>query len=186
MWMYWLEVVPLEYGSGSESKRHGSGTLPSRKLGKKQIEKTTRQWKRKEDKTLASQGMDFKEDMIYSIQASVGDRGCLSRILIFSHPRSRISEPRSNNNSKKGGRKFVLSNLFCSHKFHKIENYFIFEQVKERIWANWQRIKLLLSSQKYGSGIGVTRSRIRKKSNPDPGVKKEPDHGSGSATLHGK
>jgi hypothetical protein len=45
--------------------------------------------------------------------------------------------------------------------------------------------KLSLSSQKYGFGIRDPRSGIRKKlfQIPDPGVKKGPDPGSGSATL---
>jgi hypothetical protein len=30
--------------------------------------------------------------------------------------------------------------LFCSHKFHKTENYFVFELLKKKIWANFQRI----------------------------------------------
>ncbi len=25
--------------------------------------------------------------------------------------------------------------FFCSHKYHKIKNYFIFEQVKKKLWA---------------------------------------------------
>jgi hypothetical protein len=43
--------------------------------------------------------------------------------------------------------------------------------------------KLSLSSQTYGLGIRDPRSGIRKKPIPDPGVKKAPDPGSGSATL---
>jgi hypothetical protein len=42
---------------------------------------------------------------------------------------------------------------------------------------------LSISSQKYGFGIRDPRSGIRKKPIPDPGVKKAPDPGSGSATL---
>ncbi len=34
----------------------------------------------------------------------------------------------------------MLSYFFCSHKFHKIEYYFIFEILKKKIWANFQRI----------------------------------------------
>ncbi len=63
-----------------------------------------------------------------------------------------------------------LSCLFCSHKFHKTENYFIFEMLKKKIWANFQRIlpkKLSLSSQKYGLGIWDPGSG--KKPIPDPG-----------------
>jgi hypothetical protein len=42
----------------------------------------------------------------------------------------------------------MLSYLFCSHKFHKIENYFIFEMTKKKIWASFQRI-IELFSQKF-------------------------------------
>jgi hypothetical protein len=62
--------------------------------------------------------------------------------------------------------------FFCSQKFHKIVNYFIFEMLKKKIWASFKRIielvpkNLSLSSQKYGFGI-----------------KKVPEPGSGSATL---
>jgi hypothetical protein len=59
--------------------------------------------------------------------------------------------------------------------------------LKKKIWANFQRIielftkKLAKSSSKYGlsdPGSGKNPFRI-----PDPGVKKAPDPGSGSATL---
>jgi hypothetical protein len=30
--------------------------------------------------------------------------------------------------------------FLCSHKFHKIENYFSFKELKKKIWANFQRI----------------------------------------------
>jgi hypothetical protein len=49
--------------------------------------------------------------------------------------------------------------FFCSHKFHKIEYYFIFDMLKKKIWPNFSRImevftqKLSLSTQKYGFGI---------------------------------
>jgi hypothetical protein len=54
---------------------------------------------------------------------SVADPGCLSRILFLSitDPGSRIPDP---TRAPKGER-------FCSHKYHKIVNYFIFEQVKK-------------------------------------------------------
>jgi hypothetical protein len=49
---------------------------------------------------------------------SVADLVSLSRILIFIHPGS-------NNSNKRGGGKFVVLPIFCSHKYHKIDNYFI-------------------------------------------------------------
>ncbi len=115
--------------------------------------------------------------------SSVADLGCLSRIPDpdFNHPGSRISDPGSkNSNKREGWKKIFCHNFLCNHKFHKIENYFSFEVLKKKIWENFQRIlelftqKLSQSSQKYG---------IRKKPIADPGVKKAPDPGSGSATL---
>ncbi len=88
---------------------------------------------------------------------SVADPGCLSRILDpeFTHPGSRIPDPKTA--TKERGEKNLLSYFFYSHKFHKIESYFIFEMLKKN-----------------------RKKPIRE---PDPGVKKAPDPGSGSATL---
>jgi hypothetical protein len=78
-------------------------------------------------------------------------------------------------------------NFLCSHKFHKIANYFSFEVMKKKIWANFQRIvelftqKIVTKRSKiwiWDPGSGKNLFRI-----PDPGVKKAPDPGSGSATL---
>ncbi len=52
--------------------------------------------------------------------------GCLSRILIFIHPGSRF-----NNGDKRGGEKLVFPTFFYSEKYHKLENYFIFEQLRQ-------------------------------------------------------
>jgi hypothetical protein len=52
-----------------------------------------------------------------------------------------LSIPDNGSKNKREGWKFVfLSYLFCSHKYHKMENYFIFELVKNIIWANLQKI----------------------------------------------
>jgi hypothetical protein len=59
-----------------------------------------------------------------------------SRILIFSHPGSWIQ----NSNKREGFKKINCHNFLCSHKFHKIANYFSFELLKKKIWANFQRI----------------------------------------------
>jgi hypothetical protein len=64
-----------------------------------------------------------------------------SWILIYP---SRIPDPGSKNSNNKD----LLSYLFCSYKFHKIENYFIFEMLKKRIWASFQRI-IELYTQKF-------------------------------------
>jgi hypothetical protein len=52
------------------------------------------------------------------LPSSVADPGCLSRILIFTHPGSRISDPKTA--TKERGEQNFLSNIFCSHKFHKM------------------------------------------------------------------
>jgi hypothetical protein len=93
-----------------------------------------------------------------------------SRILIFTHPGSRIQKQQQKREVKKNCHTFL-----CSHKFHKIVNYFSFEVLKKKIWANFQRIielftkKLSKSSLKYGLGIRDPRSGIRKKPIPNPG-----------------
>ncbi len=73
---------------------------------------------------------------------SVADPGCLSRIPDphLTHPGSRISNPGSKNSNKREGWKNLFSYLFCSHKFHKIEYYFIFDTRKKKIWPNFPRI----------------------------------------------
>ncbi len=63
----------------------------------------------------------------------VADPGCLSRILIIIYPESRILDSGSNNNNKREGWKMCCPTCFCSHEYHKIVNYFIFEQAKKNI-----------------------------------------------------
>ncbi len=64
-----------------------------------------------------------------------------SRILIFTHPGSK------NSNKRDGWKKISCHNYLCSHKFHKISNYFSFEVLKKKIWANFLRI-IEVSTQK--------------------------------------
>ncbi len=42
----------------------------------------------------------------------------------------------------------MLSYFFYSHKFHKIEYYVIFEMLKKKIWANFQRIVEVFTQKK--------------------------------------
>jgi hypothetical protein len=98
-----------------------------------------------------------------------------SWILSFTHPRSRIQ----NQQQKRGVKKICCHTILCSHKIHKIVNYFSFKVLKKKIWANFQRI-IELFTQKivtklYKIWVWDPRSGIRKKPIPDPG--------SGSATL---
>jgi hypothetical protein len=81
--------------------------------------------------------------------------------------------PSKNRQQKRAVTKICCHIYFCSHKFHKIVNYFIFEMLKKKKWGGFQRI-IELFTQKFvtnlpkiwvwdpGSGIG-------KKPIPDPG-----------------
>ncbi len=66
------------------------------------------------------------------------------------YPGSRIPDLRSRiqkQQQKRGVKKKLLSYHFSSHKFHIIENYFIFEMLKKKIWANFQSIIELFSQK---------------------------------------
>jgi hypothetical protein len=63
-------------------------------------------------------------------------------------PGSRIQKQQQ----KRGMKKICFYTIFCSYKFHKIENYFIFEMLKKIIWANFQRI-IELFTQKIVSKL---------------------------------
>ncbi len=51
---------------------------------------------------------------------SVADPGCLSRILIFTHPGSQISDPGSKHSKKREGWKKILSYFFVVTNFTKL------------------------------------------------------------------
>ncbi len=117
---------------------------------------------------------------MYLHTTSVADPGCLSRILIFTHPGSRISDPRSKNrNKREGWKKVCCHTFFCSHKFHKIEHYFILICWRKKFDPIFYKLlkflpkKLSLSSQKYGFGIrdprsGIQGSKRHRIPDPDP------------------
>jgi hypothetical protein len=76
-----------------------------------------------------------------SVVFSVADRGCLSRILIFTHPGSWNPDLGSkNSNKRKGLKKIRCHTFFGSHKFHKIENYFIFGMLKKKFGPVFKEI----------------------------------------------
>jgi hypothetical protein len=98
---------------------------------------------------------------------------------------SRIPDPKTA--TKERGEKNFLVKPLCSHKFHKIVNYFSFEVVKKKIWANFQRnielftkkIVKALKNMVLGSGIrdpGSGKNLFR--------IQGSKVTGSGSATLH--
>ncbi len=123
-----------------------------------------------------------------------------SRILIFTHPGSRIPDPKTAT-KERGEKKLDVKPFYVATKFNKIVNYFSFEVPKKKIWANFQRIlelftkkivKKLFKIWFWDPGSGKNSFRI-----PDPAVKKalDPDpqywseawiHGSGSTPkCHG-
>ncbi len=120
---------------------------------------------------------------VFYLSFSVADPGCLSRILIFTHPGSRIPDPKTAT-KERGEKKLVVNchTFFCSHKFHKI---IFFEMLKKKIWANFQRIIELFFTQKIVSKLSKIwawdpGSEVRDPGKnlfriPDPGVKKAPD-----------
>jgi hypothetical protein len=108
-----------------------------------------------------------------------------SRILIFTHPGSRIQEQEQ----KRGVEKICCHTVpfFVAKNFTKLQIILFLKcRGKKSFTKNYRTFypkKLSLSSQKYGFGIRDPGSGIRNKPIPDPGVKKAPDPGSGSATL---
>jgi hypothetical protein len=102
--------------------------------------------------------------------------------MIFTHPGSRISDNGyqiQKQQWKTGVKKKLLSYLlFGAINFTKL-NYFIFEMLKKKIWANFQRVielftqKIVTKLSKirvWDPGSGKNLFRI-----PDPGVKKASD-----------
>jgi hypothetical protein len=99
------------------------------------------------------------------------------------YPGSPISDPGSNNSTKRGGGKSFCPTIFCSHKYHKIVNNFIFEQVKNIFFAKTLRKNLSFSYQTHknmGLGSGIPDPVSGKKLIPDPGSKRhripDPQH----------
>ncbi len=103
-----------------------------------------------------------------------------SWFLPIQDPRSRISDPGSKNSNKRERWKKISCHTFlCSHKFHKIVNYFSFEVMKKKIWANFQRnIELYQKNCQKALKNMVLGSGIRKKPIPDPGSRGQKGTGS--------
>ncbi len=108
----------------------------------------------------------------------VADPGWLSRIPDPDFYPSQIPDPKTVP-KERDEKKFFYHTFFCSHKFHKIEYYVIFEMLKKKICANFQRIVEVFTQKIFnmlsniwvwdpGSAIGFFRI-------PNPGVKKAPD-----------
>jgi len=103
-----------------------------------------------------------------------------SWFLPIPDPGSRILDPKKG--TKERGEKKFFHTILCSHKFHKIDNYFSFEVLREKIWVNFLRI-LELFTQKVVTKLSKIwlwdpRSGIRKKTIPDPGSRGQKGTGS--------
>jgi hypothetical protein len=79
-----------------------------------------------------------KNPKISPFLSSVADPGCLSQSPYpdfypsrIEDLRSRIPDPKTA--IKESGKKISCHTFFCSHKFHKIENYFIFGMLKKNL-----------------------------------------------------
>jgi hypothetical protein len=105
---------------------------------------------------------------------------------------SRIPDPKTA--TKERGEKFFYVIPVLYSQFHKNNNYFSFEVLKKKIWANFLKIielftqKIVTKLSKiwvWDPGFGIRDPGSGKNlfRIPDPGVKKAPDPGSGSATL---
>ncbi len=114
-----------------------------------------------------------------------------SWFLPIPDPGSRISDPGSKNSNKRERWKKISCHTFlCSHKFHKIVNYFSFEVLKRKNLGQFSKnyrtfyqknCQKALKNMVLGSGIRDPRSGIRDPEKtysgsriPDPGVKKHP------------
>jgi hypothetical protein len=76
-----------------------------------------------------------------------------SRILLFTHPGSRIPDLKTVT-KERGVKKFVVKTFFYIHKFHKIVKYFIFGSLKKKMWVHFQRI-IELFTQKIVKNMGL-------------------------------
>ncbi len=95
------------------------------------------------DVTICADPQESHASLLFSILfPSVADPGCLTRILIFTHPGSQIPDhgSRIQKQQQKRRVKKYLSYLFFSHKVHKIENYFIFEMRKKKFWPIFKEL----------------------------------------------
>jgi hypothetical protein len=97
----------------------------------------------------------------------------------ISDPGSRIPDPKTA--TKKRGEQIFCQPFFCSHKFHKIVNYFIFEMLKKKLGQFSKNYRTSYSKNCHQAlknmGLGPEIRDPEKKTIriPDPGVKKAPD-----------
>jgi hypothetical protein len=113
------------------------------------------------------------------VSPSVADRGCLSRILIFTHPGSRIPDPKTAT-KERGEKKIVVITFFVATNFAKFNIILFLKCQTKKCGPIFQRIievftqKIVMKALK-NMGLG---SGIRKKSIPDPGSRGQKGTGS--------
>ncbi len=73
------------------------------------------------------------------LYTSVADPGCLSRIPDPDFYLSRIPDPKTAT-KERGEKELDVKPFYVATKFNKIVNYFSFEVLKKKSWANFQRI----------------------------------------------
>ena len=114
------------------------------------------------------------------LRISVADPGCLSRILIFTHPGSRIQKQQQ----KREVKQFDVIPFNVATNFNKIVQYFSFEVLKKKIWANFQRImelftqKIVTKLSKIWVWDPGSEIRDPEKPFPDPGSRGQKATGS--------
>jgi hypothetical protein len=120
-------------------------------------------------------------------QTSVADPGCLSRIpdpdfypSRIPDPGSRIPDPKTAT-KERGEKKLDVNPFSVATKFNKIVNYFSFEVLNKKIWANFQRIielfikkivKKLFKIWSWDPGSRIQGSKRHRSRIPDP----DPQH----------
>ncbi len=109
---------------------------------------------------------------------------------LISYLGSRIPDPKTAT-KERGGKKFVVITFYAATNFTKLQIILVFECWRKKFGPIFKELYVELFTQKidtqlskiwvWDPGSGKNLFRI-----PDPGVKKAPDPGSGSATLTGK
>jgi hypothetical protein len=90
------------------------------------------------------------------------------------YPSRPIPDTGSNNSTKRGGKIFFCPTIFCSHKYHKIVNNFIFEQAKKIDLAKALKV-LVLFAQKFVTKLSKLWVWDPEKTYSEPRIKKAPD-----------
>jgi hypothetical protein len=71
-------------------------------------------------KTLDPDWILIQIGTLFSLKCSVADPGCLSRILIFTHPGSRIPDPKTAT-KERGEKKFLVIPFYVATNFTKLK-----------------------------------------------------------------